>query len=69
MALAWFRARRWRRRELMDVTSVEDQVTLRGKVIHCQKRPDNRYGIGLRFAEYGFTWLTNRTCLSPKSSP
>lgn len=53
--------RRWERRELIDVTSVKDQVALRGKVIHCRKRPDNRFGIGLRFAEHAFTWLTFRT--------
>jgi PilZ domain len=54
-------SRPWERRELMDVTSVKDRVTLRGKVIHCQRRPDNRYGVGLRFAEHAVAWPTYRT--------
>jgi PilZ domain len=62
-------SRRWQRRELMDVTSVKDQVTLRGKVMHCQKRTDNRYGIGLRFAEHAFTWLTDRDLRRQLVSP
>ena len=54
-------SRPWKRGELMDVTSVKDHVTRRGKVIHCQKRPDDRYDIGLRFAEHAVAWSMYRT--------
>ena len=54
-------SRPWKRGELMDVTSVKDQVTRRGKVVHCQKRPDGRYGIGLHFGEHAVAWFMYRT--------
>ena len=45
----------------MDATSLKDQITLRGKVIHCQKRSDNRYGIGLHFGGHAVSWFMYRT--------
>ena len=54
-------SRPWEPGELMDVTSVKDQITLRGKVKHCQKRTDSRYSIGLRLDEHAVTWSTYRT--------
>ena len=53
-------SRPWKLGELMDVTSVRDRVTLRGKVEYCQKRSDGCYGIGLRFGE-PVAWSTYRT--------
>jgi len=40
----------------MDVTSVKDQVALRGKVIYRQRRADSGYNIGLHFDEQPVTW-------------
>lgn len=54
-------SRPWRRWELMDVTSVKDHVTRRVKAIYCQKRPDARYSIGLRFTDHAVAWSTYRT--------
>ena len=54
-------SRPWERGELMDATSVKDQITLRGKVIRCQKRSDNRYGIGLHFGGHAVTGSMYRT--------
>ena len=54
-------SRPWKPGELMDVTSVKDQVTRRGKVKYCQKRIDGRYGIGLRFPEHAVAWSMYRT--------
>ena len=45
----------------IEVTSVKDRVTRRGKVKHCQKRTDSRYSIGLRFDENAVAWPTYRT--------
>jgi len=41
--------RPWLPGEVAEVKSLKDQVTLRGKVVHCRKRSDNRYVVGLTF--------------------
>lgn len=35
--------------EVAEIKSLKDQITLRGKVVHCRKRSDNRYVVGLAF--------------------
>jgi len=52
-------SRSWEPGDLADVTSVKDQVTLRGKVKHCQKHTDSRYRVGLHF-EHAITWSMYR---------
>lgn len=47
----------WQPGETADVTSLQDQIALRGKVIHCRKRGDGRYSIGLTFHNCDVVWL------------
>lgn len=49
-------SRFWKPGEAAEVTSLKDHVTLRGKVMHCEKRGDGRYGVGLTFNGYQVTW-------------
>ena len=49
--------RSWRPGELAEVTSLKDETTLRGKVIHCQKRSDDRYCVGLNFLGHTISWV------------
>lgn len=46
----------WEKGDLTDVTSLNDRTTLRGEVVHCQRRDCNRYGIGLNFIEQALNW-------------
>ena len=48
--------RPWQPGELAEVTSLKDEITLRGKVIHCQKRNDDRYRVGLTFLGRNVSW-------------
>ncbi len=41
--------RSWRPGEVAEIRSLKEQVALRGKVVHCRKRSDNRYVVGLTF--------------------
>lgn len=54
-------SRPWKLGETIAVTSLKDQITLRGMVVHCQKRSDQRYAVGLAFRRGGVTWSTHRT--------
>jgi PilZ domain len=54
-------SRPWQPGEVAEVTSLKDKVSLRGRVVHCQKRPDDRYGIGLTFQGRRVTWSTYST--------
>ncbi len=53
--------RSWQAGDSAQVTSLKDQTTLFGKVVYCQKLPDNRYCIGLNFNDRGVTWSAYRT--------
>ncbi len=53
--------RHWQPGEVAQVTSLKDEVAIRGKVAYCQKLPDNRYCLGLNFNGHGVTWSTYRT--------
>ena len=39
----------WQPGELAEITSMFDQIAMRGKVAHCRKRRDDQYTIGLSF--------------------
>src|SRR5690242_7828446 len=46
----------WKPGEMAEVTSLNDKVTLVGKVTYCQKRSDHRYAVGLDFHNREVTW-------------
>lgn len=46
----------WQQGEAAEVTSLLDQIALRGRVIHCRKRGDGRYAIGLTFQNSAVLW-------------
>src|SRR5215472_17785327 len=48
--------RRWNVGEMAEVTSLNDKTTLRGRVTYCQKRSDQRFGVGLSFRDREVTW-------------
>ena len=39
----------WQCGEIAEVTSLLDQISLRGQVVHCRQCGDERYAIGLKF--------------------
>lgn len=41
----------WHRGEVARLTSLQDEITVQGKVVYCQKLPDDRYTVGLNFQE------------------
>jgi len=51
----------WQAGEIVQLTSLRDETTLRGKVIYCQKLVDDRYCIGLNFSGRPVTWSTFRS--------
>jgi hypothetical protein len=54
-------SRLWQPGEVAQVTSLKDEITIRGKVVYCQKLPDDRYLIGLNFQDRRVTWSAYRT--------
>lgn len=50
----------WRTGELATVSSLKDEVAMRGKVVYCQKRQEGRYFIGLDFLDRGVVWSAYR---------
>ena len=54
-------SRAWKPGEVAEVISLKDQIALRGKVVHCVKRPDARYIVGLSFNGLRVTWASYRT--------
>jgi hypothetical protein len=54
-------SRPWQPGEVAQVTSLKDEITIRGKVVYCQKLPDDRYLIGLNFQDRRVTWSAYRT--------
>jgi hypothetical protein len=53
--------RPWQPGEAAQVTSLKDEITICGKVVYCQKLPDDRYLIGLNFQDRRVTWSAYRT--------
>jgi len=41
---------------MAEVTSLNDKIMLVGRVTYCEKRADNRYGVGLNFRDREVTW-------------
>jgi hypothetical protein len=54
-------SRAWKPGEVAEVISLKDQIALRGKVVHCEKRSDARYIVGLSFNGLRVTWPSYRT--------
>jgi hypothetical protein len=55
--------RPWQPGEIAEVTSLQDPNVnaLHGKVVHCHRRGDDRYGIGLTFLGIPVPWSTYNT--------
>jgi len=56
--------RAWQPGEPAQVTSLEELVALRGKVVHCRKCSNDRYVVGLTFQGCEVTWRTYRNYAS-----
>ena len=54
-------SRPWQAGDEAVVTSLKDEITIPGKVVYCQKLPDNRYCIGLNFNVRGVPWTLYKT--------
>jgi PilZ domain len=50
----------WRLGEMVEVTALEDEVPLRGKVVYCRRHIDNHYAVGLSFNGDQVTWSKYR---------
>ena len=53
-------ARSWQPGEVAQITSLKDEIPIRGKIVYCEKLGDNRFIIGLNFQEHRLTWSTFR---------
>jgi hypothetical protein len=53
--------RPWQPGEAAQVTSLKDEITIRGIVVYCQKLPDDRYRLGMNFQDRRVTWSAYRT--------
>jgi len=49
-------SRQWKSGEVAEVTSLNDRITLRGRVAYCVKREAGRFDVGLYFNEQEVTW-------------
>jgi len=54
-------SRPWQIGEVAQVTCLKDEITIRGKIVYCQKLMDDRYCIGLNFHDRRVTWSAYRT--------
>ncbi|HET8924923.1 MAG TPA: PilZ domain-containing protein [Candidatus Acidoferrum sp.] len=54
----------WQPGEVAEVTSLKDHTTLRGRVIHCQKRGDERFGVGMTFQDRQIDWSIYNTYIA-----
>ena len=52
--------RAWHPGDVAWITSLKDETTVSGKVIYCQRLPDDRHCIGLNFQDRRVTWSTYR---------
>ncbi|HYT24048.1 MAG TPA: PilZ domain-containing protein [Candidatus Polarisedimenticolia bacterium] len=53
--------RPWQTGELVQLTPLKDEASIRGKVVYCQKLEDDRYLIGLNIQGLGASWPAFRT--------
>lgn len=51
-------SRLWHPGDVAEITSMRDQTSLLGKVIHCHKRDTGRYAIGLKFQDGHTPWTS-----------
>jgi hypothetical protein len=56
--------RAWQPGEPAQVTSLEELIALRGKVVYCRKCGNDRYVVGLTFQGCEVTWRTYRNYAS-----
>ena len=54
-------SRPWQIGEVAQVTSLNDEIAINGKVAYCVMLPNNRYLIGLNFQDRPVTWSAYRT--------
>lgn len=56
---AWvFSNHPWQAGEIAEVTSLLDQLAMRGKVAHCRRCGEDRYAIGLSLPNGDLAWST-----------
>jgi PilZ domain-containing protein len=48
--------RPWQTGELVQLTPLKEETSVRGKVVHCQKLEDDRYLIGLNIQGLSAKW-------------
>jgi|SRR5215467_1049570 len=48
--------RSWQPGEVAEITSLLDQIAMRGKVAYCRKYDEERYAIGLSFQNCAVVW-------------
>ena len=49
-------SRQWKSGEIAEITSLNDRITLRGRVAYCAKCGEGRHHLGLYFNEQEVTW-------------
>jgi hypothetical protein len=54
-------SRPWQIGEVVQVTSLKEEITICGKVVYCKKLSDDRHLIGLNFQGHHVTWSMYRT--------
>jgi hypothetical protein len=54
-------SRPWQTGEIVQVTPLKEETTIRGKIVYCQKLMDDRYCIGLNFRGRPVTWSMFRS--------
>lgn len=57
-------SRVWQLGDQAQVTSFKEQITLRGKVVHCRKCSHDRYAVGFAFQGHEVTWTIYRNYAS-----
>lgn len=59
--------RPWRAGEIAEITSLNDRITLHGKVVYCHRRGEGRYNVGVSFQDREVTWNPCAPYVSPQS--
>ena len=55
-----FSRRPWQLGDKVRVTPVNEESTVRGKVVYCHRLADDRYGIGVQFRDRPVMWSVVR---------
>lgn len=48
--------RAWQPGDVAEITSLLDQIAMRGKVVYCRKHGEDRYAVGLKFQNCAVVW-------------